>query len=113
MTPRLLCLVILTAACVPSRASMYGPVDRDLARRLGLDVDWHDGVDARVPGAVASLLEQPLDLDAALRIAMAQNHRLQAAFEELGIAASEIAEATVLPPTEVDLAYKRGADDHS
>ena len=109
--PRLLCLLLVTAACVPSRAAMYGPVDRDLERRLGIDVAWHDGVDARVPDAVATLLAQPLDLDAALRIAMAQNQRLQAAFDELGVAAGAIAEATVLPPTEVDLAYKRG-DGH-
>jgi len=35
---------------------------------------------------------QPLDLDAAVRIALARNQRLQARYEELGIAASQVAE---------------------
>jgi len=100
----------LVGACVPSRSTMFGPVDRDLDRRLGVDVRWRsDATDPRVPAAVSGLLKKPIDLDAALRIAMAQNRHLQAQLEDLGVAAASVAEATVLPPTEVDLNHKLGA----
>ena len=106
MRSTLLACVVL-AGCVPSRSTMFGPVERDLQRRLDLQVSWHgDGTDPRVPAAVAGLLAKPLTLDTALRIAMAHNRHLQAELEELGIAASSIAEATVLPPTEIDLSHK-------
>ncbi|MEO8703462.1 MAG: TolC family protein, partial [Kofleriaceae bacterium] len=63
--------------------------------------------DGQVSAAIDVLLAKPLDLDAAVRIAFARNHRLQARFDELGIAASQVADATVLPPTAVDADYKR------
>jgi cobalt-zinc-cadmium efflux system outer membrane protein len=100
--------VLMVGGCVPSHSTMFGPVDRDLERRLGLDVAWQTDVDPRVPEAVAALLDEPLDVDAALRIAMAQNRHLRAAFAELGVAAAGLAEATVLPPTEVDIDHKFG-----
>lgn len=104
---RLALALVVVAGCVPSRSSMIGPVDRDLQRRLGVGVTWSgDATDPRVPAAVAALLAKPLDLDAAIRIAMAQNRHLQADLEQLGVAAADVAEATVLPPTEIDVAYK-------
>jgi cobalt-zinc-cadmium efflux system outer membrane protein len=97
---------IAVAGCVPSRGAVFGPVDREIERRIGARATWHEHVDPRVPAAVASLLEQPLDRDAAVRIALVTNRRLQAQYDQLGIAASEIASATVLPPLEVDLEAK-------
>jgi hypothetical protein len=67
--------VLMVGGCVPSHSTMFGPVDRDLERRLGLDVAWQTDVDPRVPEAVAALLDEPLDADAALRIAIAQQPR--------------------------------------
>ncbi len=95
------------AACLPTRSAVFGPVDQEVDRRLGLSVEWRDSSsDARVPAAVVSLLGSPLTLDAVLRIAVANNRHLQAEYDGLGIAAGEIAEATVLPPTSVDLNHK-------
>lgn len=103
---RLLFTALLAlGACVPTRAATFGPVDREVERRLGVGATWHSTTDARVPDAVAELLRKPLDRDAAVRIAIATNRRLQAQYDELGIAASEIAAATVLAPTEVDLSH--------
>ncbi len=99
--------LLLVSGCVPSHAAMFGPVDRELQARLGQEVVWRtDAADPRVPAAVAALLDAPLDLEGAVRIAMAQNRHLQASFEELGVAAAGIAEATVLPPTDVDIDHK-------
>ncbi len=49
-----------------------------------------------------------------MRIALATNRRLQAQYDQLGIAASEVAAATVLAPLELDLETKvsRSGDFH-
>lgn len=102
---RTLIVAAMLAGCVASQSAVFGPVDRDVQRRLGLTVTWSEA--ARTSAAIASILAKPIDLDAAVRIALARNRRLQARFDELGIAASRVADATVLPPTTVDGDYKR------
>ncbi len=110
MKPQLLALSFVVA-CVPSRSSVFGPVDREIERRVGAGATWHDNADPRVPAAIKSLLEKPLDRDSAIRIALATNRRLQAQYDGLGIAASDIAAATVLRPLEVDIETKVVAGD--
>jgi cobalt-zinc-cadmium efflux system outer membrane protein len=98
-------------ACLPSNAAMYGPVEREVERRVGVRAAWRVSAgDRRVPAAIAALLARPLDRDAAVRIAIANNRRLQADFDSLGIAASQVADATVLAPLEVDVEYQRALD---
>ena len=98
-------LVVPLVSCVPSRSSVFHPVDRELQRRLGTSVSW-GGPDASSRKAIDAMLGKPLDVDAAVRIALAQNRRLQAEYESLGIAASQIADATVLGTTSVDFNHK-------
>jgi outer membrane protein TolC len=93
-------------SCVPSRAAVFGPVDREAQHRLGLEVEW-GAAEPKTEAAIAKLLAAPIDVDAAVRIALARNQGLQARYEDLGIAAGQIADATVLPATEVDVDYKR------
>lgn len=85
---------------------MFSPVDAQIERRVGFGVVW-DERDERASAVISDLLARPLDLDASVRIALAQSQRLQARFDELGIAAAAIADATVLPPATADLDYKR------
>ena len=106
-------LALAIAGCVPSRSAVFGPVDREIERRIGVGAVWHENVDARVPGAITDLLAKPLDREAAIRIALATNRRLQANYDRLGIAASEIASATVLAPLRVDVEYKLARGDQA
>ncbi len=102
---RRLWMAALLTSCVPSNSAVFGPVDREVQRRVGLSVTWSEG--SETSAAIEALLAKPLELDAAVRIALARNRNLQARFDELGIAASQVADATVLPPTTVDGDYKR------
>ena len=95
--------VLAYAACAPSHGAVFSPVDREIERRIGTGGIWHETTDARVPAAIAALLAKPLDRETAVRIALVTNRRLQAQYDTLGIAASEIADATVLPPLDVDI----------
>lgn len=101
----------LLLGCVPSRTAVFGPVDRDVEKRLGIGVTWSEG--ESTTKAIETLLAAPLEVDTALRVALARNRHLQARFDELGIAASEVADATVLAPLEVDANYKRASAGNS
>jgi cobalt-zinc-cadmium efflux system outer membrane protein len=103
---RFVVFLLLLASCVPSRSSLWRPVDREVEQRTGQRAAW--GTSAATEATIDSLLAKPLDRAAATRIALAKNQRLQADYEALGIAAGEIASATVLRPLEVELAYKLG-----
>ncbi len=98
-----LSVLVATVGCVPSRSAVFHPVDREIERRIGVTATWGDD---RVPAAIEQLLKAPLDRDAAVRIALSKNRRLQAQYDELGIAASQVAGATVLAPMTVDFQYK-------
>lgn len=104
-------LAVTFAACVPSRSAVFGPVDREIERRIGIEASWQ--TDSRTAPAIRDLLAKPLDRDAVIRIALGTNRRLQAEYDRLGIAASEIASATVLAPLRVDLEYKFARGDAS
>jgi cobalt-zinc-cadmium efflux system outer membrane protein len=106
-----LVLLTLLAACVPSRSSVFGPVGREIERRVGVEATWQ--VDGRAMPGIRDLLAKPLDRDAVIRIALGTNRRLQAEYDRLGIAASEIASATVLAPLRVDLEYKLARGDQA
>jgi cobalt-zinc-cadmium efflux system outer membrane protein len=95
-------VLLALVACVPSREQLLLGVERDVRARseLTLSQPADRGID--------DLLSHPLTLDAALRIALARNPSLRARFEALGVTASYIADATVLPPAEVDVDGKAG-----
>lgn len=96
-----------TAACAPGASALRRPINDELGRR-GLpalsSVSPHE---AGVAPAVRELLARPLTLDAAQRIALANNRRLQAEAEELGVARAELT-AAILPPISVSATYHFG-----
>src|SRR5437870_13065995 len=67
-------------------------------RRTGKRVQWNRGSaeDAEAQAAVASLLSHPLTAGSAVQIALLNNHKLQATYEELGIAQADLVEAGLL-----------------
>ncbi len=99
--------------CTPSQSALLGPVRSEVERRIGVPLVDVDSRDPRVPAAVADLLRRPLDRDAAVRIAIANNRRLHAAYEDLGVAGAAIADATVLAPLDIEASYEFAVDGGS
>src|SRR5438132_75566 len=66
--------------------------------RTGKRVQWNRGSaeDAEANAAVASLLSRPLTAGSAVQVALLNNHKLQATYEELGIAQADLVEAGLL-----------------
>ncbi|MDC0744100.1 TolC family protein [Polyangium mundeleinium] len=79
---------------------------RDLAVSVpGEDEDWE-----KTAAEVPKLLGKPLDADGAVRIALAQNRELRAAFYEIGIARGRFVQAGLPPNPEIDLSVRRPND---
>src|SRR5437867_7127779 len=102
MMLRKLLLLSGTVALVGCAHVDPNPAFRELANtvhlRTGKRVQWNRGTaqDAEAQAAIASLLRHPLTADAAVQIALLNNHNLQATYEELGIAQADLVEAGLL-----------------
>jgi outer membrane protein TolC len=77
----------------------FGTVEQAAGERLGKEVRWtkSDAERAAVDARVGALLAEPLTADAAVQVALLNNRRLQAAFDELGIAEAGFVQAGRLP----------------
>ena len=98
-----LAVLLTLVGCVPSQADLRRPVDREVAQRLGTPID---------PVEIDKLLAAPLDAAAATRIALANSARLAAAYDELGIAAGDVASALGIGPVTIDLQARFGGGGH-
>ena len=91
------------ASCVPSSHDVRAPVDRLVAERLGAPRE------APTVAQLDALLARPLDTPDAIRIALANSPRLRASYDELDIAAADVAAALGLGPLEIDAQLRFGS----
>lgn len=106
-----LALAGLVGGCAGVRPREGFPqVSNTVEKRLGYELTWHDGSDAdrQADEKVAELLRQPLTAESAVKIALLNNRRLQATYEELGIAQADLVEAGLLRNPIFDAAYRFG-----
>ena len=105
----------LSAGCASSALPQHvGEVNDIFAARSRPDLavsvpeeeeDWE-----KTAAEVPKLLAKPLDADRAVRIALAQNRDLRAAFYEIGISRGRFVQAGLPPNPEIDLGLRRPAD---
>lgn len=90
---------VMLAGCasVPKDAG-FGEVRQEIAGRLDERVEWRRGgtEDAAVDAQVKAVLHEPLTADAAVRVALLNNRRLQAEYEDLGVAQADLVQAGLL-----------------
>jgi outer membrane protein TolC len=96
--------------CVPSPQEVRAPVDRLVAERLAGPGADAAATDAATDAAIDALLARPLDQAAAVRIALARSARLRASFDELDLAAGDVAAALGLGPVTLDGKLRFGRD---
>ena len=95
-----LVLFVSLSACA-ARDAGFESVQVLLDQRAGLDAKWHY-LDGPPDEQVAEMLIQPLGPEDAVRVALLNNHDLQASFEELGIARALLLDASLPPNIELD-----------
>ena len=88
------------SACA-ARDAGFQSVQVLLKERAGLDARWQF-LDGPPDERVAEMLSQPVGPEEAVRIALLNNHDLQASFEELGIARALLLDAGLPPNLELD-----------
>lgn len=76
----------------------FDAVSRDVEQRIGERIHWRQGgaEDRQVAESVRKLLREGLDADEAVQVALLANPRLQAVYEELGIAQADLVQAGLL-----------------
>ncbi len=104
--PRAASLVLLAAGCatVPEGAG-FDDVQHTVEERIGRRTVWYRGSaeDAAVQQAVDAMLAKPLGAADAVQIALLANERLQAVYEDLGVAQAELVQAGLLKNPVFDL----------
>lgn len=88
---------VLTGCTVPRDAG-FTDVSELTQERLGRRVDWNRGSpqDQEARQAIEELLDEPLTADAAVQVALLNNRRLQATYEDLGVAQAQLVQAGLL-----------------
>ena len=92
-------IAALPAGCatVPQESG-FGEVRHTAAERADLRLHWNQGTpeDQAVAESVRAMLAEPLTAETAVQIALLNNARLQATYEELGIAQAALVQAGLL-----------------
>ena len=92
-------LGLLAAGCtsVPA-AGGFDHVEQNARQRIDQRVHWNQGgpEDEAVAEAVTAMLQRPLAVDDAVQVALLNNRRLQATYEELGVTQAALVQAGLL-----------------
>lgn len=94
--------------CTRNPQANDGQVSSIIATKIDQQVEWDQGcVDERIHCKVQELLENELTSESAIQIAFLKNPKVQAIFEELGIAHADLVEAGLLsnPAFEAEVRY--------
>jgi cobalt-zinc-cadmium efflux system outer membrane protein len=91
---------------------VFSEVRAEIAERSGHLVHWRTGAeeDRAVAARLNDMLDEELTAEEAVQIALLSNHRLQAAYEQLGIAQADLVQAGLLrnPVFDASLRFVEG-----
>lgn len=94
-----LALSVTLSSCASMKPGMgFDDVETTVSERAGARIHWNNGseADAEVKALVQALLDDELTSDEAVQIALLNNHNLQALYEELHLAQSDLVQAGLL-----------------
>lgn len=101
--------LLLVIGCSKIPPSDDGFVSYTVDNRINNYVEWRQGCyqDEQIQCFISSAISQELTADIAIQIALLNNPKVQATFEELGIAKADLVEAGLLsnPSFEIDVRY--------
>lgn len=88
-------LSLLTGCAGISKEMGFSEVQQQVDGRIGASIQWNQDTASidKTEQIIHELLEEPLSADTAVQIALLHNRRLQATYEEIGIAQAAVVEA--------------------
>ena len=89
---------MLLVGCGSSRDQGFADVQKSITERTSLQVQWDQGTpeDERAHALVKDLLAKEMDATAAVQVALLNNRRVQALYEDLGLAQADLVRAGLL-----------------
>lgn len=103
-----LAATMLVSGCVPSFRADLARVEELSSHSLPSDLA--DSVDPVIDHQIQRALRQPVDADAAVRIALANNRELRASLRDLGVERGLLLQAGLLPNPELEFDLRRQDD---
>lgn len=102
-------ITIVVSGCVKTPIINDLNISNTVKDRIGSQVHWQQGYcqDEQVESFIQSILDNELTADASIQIALLNNPKIQAFFEEIGIAGADLIEAGLLsnPTFEIEIRY--------
>ena len=82
--------VVVSGCAGVAKQPDLSAIQEQVERRIDYTVRWNTSADTEkeIAESIRKLLKEPLTVDAAVQIALLNNRRLQAVYEELGIGPS-------------------------
>ena len=104
MKQRIPLFLLIVGTALSLQGETLDRIETQIHSRTGAEVLWQHDDAARNQAAatVRKLLAKPLTVSSAVQIALLNNRSLQATFEEIGIAKSDVLEAVTVPNPSVD-----------
>ena len=90
-------MIVVSGCASASKQPNLSAIQEQVEQRINSTVRWNIGVEAEeeVAESIHKLLEEPLGADDAVQIALLNNRRLQAVYEELGVSQAAIVDASL------------------
>lgn len=85
-------------------------VSEKLPQKITLPVD--QAIEQGLTAKVENLLQQPLDVESAVQVALFNNKDLQASYQQLGLAEADLVQAGRLPNPRFSMLYARNSGDY-
>ena len=102
-------LSLLATSCSNVPQADDGSISCSIEHRINSQVEWRQGgcQDEEIEGFIAAATESELTADMAIQIALLNNPKVQATFEDIGIARADLVEAGLLsnPVFDLELRY--------
>ena len=90
-------MIVVSGCASVSNQPDFSAIQERVEQRIAYTVRWNNSGNAEkeVAESVGELLKEPLTADAAVQIALLNNRRLQAVYEELGISQAAVVDASL------------------
>ena len=104
---RTVALALMASIALPLAAKPKNDAERtesEVRGRTGADILWQkdEAAKAQAGDVVRRLLRKPLTVSSAVQIALLGNRKLQATFEEIGVARADVLEAVTVPNPSIE-----------
>ncbi|MBA3695944.1 MAG: TolC family protein [Methylotenera sp.] len=109
------CTLALSGCATFSKDGGFGKVQEAINQRIKQEIVWPKTADehSKVADRVKELIQQRMDLDNAVQLALLNNRGLQASYYELGISEADLVQAGRFPNPKFSMLYTKNGGEYN